>query len=37
MSFEGFPRETFNWFSGLEADNSEIPAQPRYGRGGRAR
>ncbi|MEA2289789.1 MAG: hypothetical protein QOD55_1786 [Solirubrobacteraceae bacterium] len=23
MSFDGFPRETFSWFAGLEADNSK--------------
>jgi uncharacterized protein (TIGR02453 family) len=23
LSFEGFPRETFSWFAGIEADNSK--------------
>ncbi|HYM57397.1 MAG TPA: DUF2461 domain-containing protein [Solirubrobacteraceae bacterium] len=24
LSFEGFPRETFRWFAGLEAENSKV-------------
>jgi uncharacterized protein (TIGR02453 family) len=24
LSFEGFPRETFSWFAGLEAENSKL-------------